>query len=521
MSAQIPPAVCVKRGFMVSFFVCLAILIDGYFVCGKLASNTFAPDDRDTPAVKSSDGVDYAVLPRWKLFLLQLINISGPGPVFAALQGALWGPMVFLWITFGTLLAGGIHDYFAGMMSTRTGGSAISETAGIYLGSTVKNITRVLSLVLLILLGAAFAVGPAGLIVTLLRQSGAEGMLTAARFWLSVILVCYFVAAFFPIDKLIGRVCPIFSICLILMAAGVACGIVIRPEYTIPEIWSGFRSMHPAGVPPFPFMLVTTACGVISGFHAAQSPLMARCMKSERQGRSVFYGAMVCEGIIALIWAAAGCALYPITGGLNTGLQAILDGSQAAAVFDVCAKTMGGAGIFLAAAGIIACPIASGGTAFRSARLMLAGWLKLDQRSCKNRLILCIPVLGAGAFLGIGSTMDFIDYAMIWRCFSWTNLTLAMIVLWAASMYLFYDRKNYWLTAVPAVFMSAVSATYFILAPECLGRLVNTFSGGRVAAYNTIVAYPAGTAVAALFLGIFLYSIKKRNVRPRYTVLKK
>lgn len=195
---------------MVSFFVCLAILIDGYFVCGKLASNTFAPDDRDTPAVKSSDGVDYAVLPRWKLFLLQLINISGPGPVFAALQGALWGPMVFLWITFGTLLAGGIHDYFAGMMSTRTGGSAISETAGIYLGSAVKNITRVLSLVLLILLGAAFAVGPAGLIVTLLRQSGAEGMLTAARFWLSVILVYYFVAAFFPIDKLIGRVCPIF-----------------------------------------------------------------------------------------------------------------------------------------------------------------------------------------------------------------------------------------------------------------------------------------------------------------------
>ena len=506
---------------MVSFLICLALLIGGYFTYGKVVENTFAPDDRETPAVKINDGVDYVVLPQWKLFLVQLLNIAGLGPIFGALQGALWGPIVFLWITFGTLLAGGVHDFFSGMMSERNNGESISEIAGIYLGGVMKNVMRVFSVVLLVMVGTVFAVGPAGLIVTLFKQNGVDGILATTLFWLIVILVYYFIATFLSIDKIIGKVYPVFGICLIIMAVGVAIGIFVKPEYTIPEIWSNFRSMHPGGTPVWSFMFITVACGAISGFHATQSPLMARCMKSERQGRFVFYGAMVCEGVIALIWAAAGCSLYEVTGGLNTGLQAILANGQSAAIYDVCAKTMGGIGIALAMLGVIACPITSGDTAFRSARLVLADWLKMDQGQYKNRLILCIPVLGVGAFLGIGNALGFIDYTIIWRYFSWTNQTLAMIVLWAASMYLFYDKKNYWLTAVPATFMSAVSATYFVLAPECLGKLVNTYADGKLVSYNTIIAYPIGIAVAALFLGIFLYSIKKRKVSPQYDTLKK
>ena len=513
---------CEEVIFVISFLICLALLVGGYFVYGKVVENTFAPDDRETPAVKINDGVDYVVLPQWKLFLVQLLNIAGLGPIFGALQGALWGPIVFLWITFGTLLAGGVHDYFAGMMSERNNGESISEIAGIYLGGVMKNVMRVFSVVLLIMVGTVFAVGPAGLIVKLFQENGATGVVATTLFWLIIILVYYFIATFLSIDKIIGKVYPVFGICLIVMAVGVAIGIFTNPAYTIPEIWSNFRSMHPASTPIWSFMFITVACGAISGFHATQSPLMARCMKSERQGHFVFYGAMVCEGVIALIWAAAGCSLYEVTGGLNTGLQAVLGGGQSAAIYDVCAKTMGGIGIALAMLGVIVCPITSGDTAFRSARLVLADWMKLDQGSYKNRLILCVPVLGVGAVLGVGNALGFIDYTIIWRYFSWTNQTLAMIVLWAASMYLFYDKKNYWITAVPATFMSAVSATYFVLAPECLGKLVNTYDAeGALVSYNTLVAYPIGIVVAALFLGIFLYSIKKRNVRPQYDTLKK
>ncbi len=487
---------------MISFIICLALLIGGYFAYGKVVENTFAPDDRETPAVKINDGVDYVVLPQWKLFLVQLLNIAGLGPIFGALQGALWGPIVFLWITFGTLLAGGVHDFFSGMMSERNNGESISEIAGIYLGGVMKNVMRVFSVVLLVMVGTVFAVGPAGLIVTLFKNNGTEGILATTLFWLIIILVYYFIATFLSIDKIIGKVYPIFGICLIVMAVGVAIGIFVNPDYTIPEIWANFGSMHPKGTPIWSFMFITVACGAISGFHATQSPLMARCMKSERQGHMVFYGAMISEGIIALIWAAAGCSIY--TGAELLGMGA----GGPTAVYDICQKTMGSAGMVLAMLGVIACPITSGDTAFRSARLVLADWLKMDQGSYKNRLILCIPVLGVGAVLGIGNALGFIDYTIIWRYFSWTNQTLAMIVLWAASMYLFYDKKNYWITAVPATFMSAVSATYFVAAPECLNL-------------STAVAYPVGVIAAALFLGIFLYSIKKRNVRPQYDTLKK
>ena len=317
---------------MISFFLCLAILIAGYFTYGKVVENTFGPDDRETPAVKINDGVDYVVMPQWKLFLVQLLNIAGLGPIFGALQGALWGPVVFLWITFGTIFAGAVHDFFSGMMSERNDGVSISEIAGIYLGKGMKNVMRVFSVILLIMVGTVFAVGPAGLIVALCKNNGASGFVTTTLFWLVLILIYYFIATFLSIDKIIGKVYPIFGICLIIMAVGVAAGIMIKPEYNLPEIWANFSNMHPKGTPIWPFMFITVACGAISGFHATQSPLMARCMKSEKQGRFVFYGAMVCEGVIALVWAAAGCALYEVTGGLNVGLQEILANGQSAAI---------------------------------------------------------------------------------------------------------------------------------------------------------------------------------------------
>ncbi|WP_418507220.1 carbon starvation protein A, partial [Dysosmobacter sp.] len=450
----------------------------------------------------------------WKLFMIQLLNIAGLGPIFGALSGALWGPVVFLWITFGTIFAGAVHDYFSGMLSERNEGASISEISGIYLGGTMKNVMRVFSVVLLIMVGTVFAVGPAGLIQLLFSNGGSTGILTNKLFWLVLILVYYFIATFLSIDKIIGKIYPVFGICLIIMAVGVAVGIFTK-GYVIPEIWNNFTNMHPQGTPIWSFMFITVACGAISGFHATQSPLMARCMKSEKQGHFVFYGAMVSEGIIALVWAAAGCAIY-------TGADLLaMGGGGSTTVYDVCSKTMGGVGIALAMLGVIACPITSGDTAFRSARLVLADWFHVEQKSIKGRLMLCIPVLGVGAILGVGNALGKIDYTIIWRYFSWTNQTLAMIVLWAASMYLFYEKKNYWITAVPATFMSAVSITYFMLGNECLGQFLNHKTADGAVVYNTAVAYPVGIIAAALFLGIFLYSIKKRDVKPQYETLGK
>ncbi len=498
---------------MVSFLLCLAILIIGYFTYGKVVDNTFGPDDRETPAVRINDGVDYVVMPQWKLFLVQLLNIAGLGPIFGALQGALWGPIVFLWITFGTVFAGAVHDYFSGMMSERHDGASIAEVCGIYLGKVMQSIMRVFAVVLLIMVGTVFAVGPAGLLVTLCKNSGASGILTQTMFWLILILVYYFIATFISIDKIIGKIYPVFGICLIIMAVGVILGIFTNSAYNIPELWDHFYNMHPAGTPVWSFMFITVACGAISGFHSTQSPLMARCMKSEKQGHFVFYGAMVAEGIIALIWAAAGCALYEVSGGLNTGLSTALGAGQSAAIYDVCQKTMGGIGIALAMLGVVVCPITSGDTAFRSARLTLADWFHIDQEHYVNRLKLCIPVLGVGAFLGIGNCMGWLSYQVIWRYFSWTNQTLAMIVLWTASMFLYRNKKNHWITTVPATFMSAVSMTYFLLGEECLGGLVNHHEivdgVKKMVSYNTAVAYPVGIIFAIALLALFLNATKK------------
>lgn len=470
---------------MISFFICLAVLIGGYFLYGKFVSKVYGPDDRQTPAVRINDGVDFVVMPKWKLFLIQLLNIAGLGPIYGALAGAQWGPSVFLWITLGTIFAGAVHDFSVGFMSMRHDGASVSELTGTYLGIFMKQVMRVFSVVLLVMVGTVFAVGPAGLISMLIGKGGTTGILTNNYFWLAIILVYYFIATFVPIDKIIGKLYPVFGICLIVMAVGVGIG-VFTHGFSIPEIT--LHSLNPAGdkSPIWPMMFVSVACGAISGFHATQSPLMARCCKSEKESHFVFYGAMVCEGIIALVWAAAGCAVYEKTGGLMTGLSEMMSSAgQAGTVYDICTKTMGGFGIVLAMLGVIACPITSGDTAFRSARLVIADWFKIDQKPILKRLYLCVPLLLAGAIISQ------LNYNVVWRYFSWSNQTLAMIALWTASMFLYKNKKSYIITVIPATFMSAVSVTYFFCAPECLHL-------------STAIAYPIGLACALAFLILFL-----------------
>lgn len=468
---------------MISFLLCLAALIGGYFTYGKFITRMYGPDERQTPAVRIHDGVDFVVMPRWKLFLIQLLNIAGLGPIYGAMAGAQWGPSVFLWITLGTIFAGAVHDFSVGFISMRHDGASISELTGCYLGNFMKQVMRVFSVILLLMVGTVFAVGPAALISMLIGNQGGSGIWVNTYFWLAVVLIYYFIATFISIDKVIGKIYPVFGVCLLVMAVGVGVGIFTH-GYTVPEIT--LKNLNPAGTPIWPIMFVSVACGAISGFHATQSPLMSRCCKSEAETHSVFFGAMVCEGIIALIWAAAGCAIYERSGGMMTGLADFLAKSgQATTVYDVCTKTMGGFGVVLAMLGVIACPITSGDTSFRSARLVIADWFQIDQKSYKKRLMICVPLLLSGALISQ------LDYNVIWRYFSWSNQTLAMIALWTASMYLYQNKKNFWVTVIPAAFMSAVSVTYLFCAPECLNL-------------STLIAYPAGLAAMLLFLGIFL-----------------
>lgn len=459
---------------MISFFSCIALLIVGYFVYGTFTQKVFGPDDRSTPAIALEDGTDYVPMGPARVFLIQLLNIAGLGPIFGALAGAAWGPSVFLWITLGTLLGGGVHDYMIGMMSMRHKGASVSELTGLYLGNGMKQVMRVFSVVLLVLVGVTFSTGPANLLAMLTPE------LLDAKFWLVIVLIYYFIATFVPIDKVIGKIYPIFGVCLIVMALGVG-GAIVLGDYTIPEIT--LSNLHPKNTPIWPTMFVSVACGAISGFHATQSPLMARCVKNERSGRGIFYGAMVAEGIIALIWAAAGVAFYNGTGGLVEALA----GGQSTVVYEICFSTLGKFGAVIAMIGVIACPISSADTAYRSARLTLADWFKLDQKPVKNRLLLTIPLLGVGAIL------TQVNVQAVWRYFSWSNQTLAMIALWAASVYLFRRKRFYWMTALPATFMSAVSCTYILMAEE----------GFKL---STSISYPIGLVFAALCLGTFVYT---------------
>lgn len=479
---------------MITFAICITILVLGYFFYGRYVEKVFGPDDRKTPALEVNDGADFVPMKGWRIFLIQLLNIAGLGPIFGALNGALFGPVVYIWIVMGTILAGGVHDYMAGMLSMRNRGASISELTGKYLGRTMLFIMRIFSIVLLVMVGVVFSKGPAGLLGMITPIEGDE------RIWLYVIIAYYFVATFLPIDKIIGKAYPIFGSALLFMALGVGAVIFFSPSYKMPEMWNGLQNTHPEGLHVWPFLFITVACGAISGFHSTQSPLMSRCCTSEYQGRKIFYGAMVAEGIIAMVWAAAGMSFYEDAHALleaGAGVNAV--------VYQICNTTLGKVGSILAIFGVIACPITSGDTAYRSARLTLADWVNLDQKSLVNRLIITIPLLSAGLLICQ------VDYSIIWRYFSWSNQTLAMIILWAGASYLHRNARNPWICIVPAMFMSAVTMTYFVVAPECLGLLWKRL--GIDSWYYFPSAVITGIFFAGLCLVVFL--IQARATREK------
>ena len=462
---------------MISFVCALVVLILGFVFYGRLTEKVFAPDDRVTPAVSENDGVDFMPVKTWKALLIQLLNIAGTGPIFGALMGACFGPVVFLWIVFGSILGGAVHDYMSGMISERNKGASIAELSGKYLGKPALYIMRGFSVLLLLLTGTVFVTSPAELIARLTPEVLSKG------FWIVVILVYYLLATIMPIDKIIGRFYPVFGVVLIIMAVSIAGGLIFLPEYSIPEIT--LADLHPDKLPVWPFMFVTVACGAISGFHATQSPMMAKCITGEKEGRKVFYGAMMIESVIALVWAAAGVAFYGGTQMLNEALTA---NGQSGTVYEICKNMLGSVGGILAVIGVVICPITSGDTAFRSARLILAECTGLAQKKLKNRLILTFPLLG------IGAVLTQLDFNVLWRYFSWSNQTLAMISLWMATSYLLRHAKRYYyslMTALPASFMSAVSMTYILMAKEGFGL-------------SSKVAYPVGWAFAAVLFCVYL-----------------
>ena len=456
---------------MITFIVSACILVLGYLIYGKFAVKTFGADPSiETPAVRLADGVDYVTLPTWKSFLIQFLNIAGTGPIFGAIAGAMWGPSAFLWISLGCVFGGAIHDYMIGMMSVRSNGASVSELVGQNLGEAARKVMIVFSVLLLLLVGVVFISSPADLLSSLTHVN--------RWFWIAIIVIYYLLATVLPIDKIIARIYPVFGISLFIMAIGIIGAMIMKGYFVqIPELT--FSNPHIEGKSIFPYLFISIACGAISGFHATQSPMMARCMKSESEGRKIFYGAMIAEGFIALIWAAAAMTFF---GGLE-GLA--LEGGKAAVIVNKISEgLMGKTGMVLAILGVVACPITSGDTAFRSIRLTIADAFKINQEKSMTRYKIAIPV-----FL-IAVVLLFVDFQIIWRYFSWANQTLAAIALWAASAYLKRKGKNYFVALLPAIFMSVVVTSYIIIAPEGFGALFN----GNVELSETV----------GLFSGIFV-----------------
>lgn len=475
---------------MITFLLSVAALVAGYFVYSRVVEKIFGADaDRPTPAHTRADGVDFVVLPGWKMFLIQFLNIAGLGPIFGAVAGALWGPVAFLWIVLGSLFAGGVHDYFSGMLSVRHGGESITELTGRYLGGPARQFMRLFSVVLLLLVGAVFIIGPARILHNMTGGWVTEG------WWVALIFVYYFLSTVLPIDQLIGRIYPLFGSALLFMAVGILVMMFARglpiPELTV----QSFTNQHGGGAafPVFPMLFLTIACGAISGFHATQSPMMARCMRHEKQGRRVFYGAMITEGVVALIWAAISMSFFGGVKELN-GVMSSNGGNAALVVNEIANSLLGRVGAVLALLGVVAAPITSGDTAFRSARLIVADLLKYGQKPLLNRLWISVPLFVAG----FGLTL--VDFAVVWRYFAFSNQALAAVVLWMITAYLVRERKPYVIALVPALFMTVVVVSYILIAPEGLRLPLH-------------VGYTAGFLLAAVGLAWTIINIYRGSLQ--------
>lgn len=489
---------------MVTFFIALAVLIGGYLIYSRVSEKVFAVDDRKTPAIANPDGVDITPLPKWKAFLIELLNIAGTGPIFGAISGALFGPIVFVWIVFGCILGGAVHDYFSGMISSRNNGESIVKLAGKYSGKIIEIIMRVFSIVLLILVTAVFVVSPSTLLESLTSGN------VKAWIWMIIILVYYFVSTIVPIDKIIGKIYPVFGVILISMALAVIIGVMVQSkEYPMIELIGNLKdfSKENGSLPWWPFMMTTVACGAVSGFHATQSPMIAKCIKSEKEGRQIFYGAMVAEGVIALIWAAAAMAFFRVNTTDGWGILAEIGGSSTS-VNQIARGVLGPVGTVLAIVGVVICPITSGDTALRSCRLIVGEWLHINPKDKKKRILLTIPLFVAVIGISLWNFLEPHNFNILWRWFAWSNQVLAAISLWVATGFLFKTSKNKFLslfTAIPAIFMTMVVSTYIFAEPQiALGRFIP---------YN--IAMIIGAIITLLVSGFYIFKLltkKSENV---------
>ena len=455
---------------MITFLISLAALVLSYLVYGRFVERIFAPDDRVTPAVAQADGLDYVAMPYWKVFMIQFLNIAGTGPIFGAIMGAKFGPAAYLWIIFGCIFAGAVHDYFVGMLSMRNGGCDLPELVRRYLGGAASKVLLVFAVFLLIMLGTVFVYSPAEIL---------HGISGSTTMWITIIFVYYVVATMLPIDKIIGKIYPLFSFSLLFMAVALMAVLFVKWP-ALPELWHGVDNMGKATDPAsftdniFPCLFITIACGAISGFHATQSPLMARCLTSERKGRPIFYGAMITEGLVALVWATVSMWFFydapqpgyaQIGGTVANGLHT----SAPVVVNLVCKDWLGIVGGVLAMLGVVAAPITSGDTAFRSARLIIAQALKLSQRAKKNRLYICVPLFAASFAMLVWQMENPDGFNTIWQYFGWANQTLSVFALWTITVYLAREKKPYIITLVPALFMTCVCTTFFMVSKTALG----------------------------------------------------
>ena len=448
---------------MISLCISLLALVLGYFLYGSFVERVFGPDkDRPTPAVSRADGVDFVAMPTWKVFMIQFLNIAGTGPIFGAIMGAKFGPASYLWIVFGCIFAGAVHDYLSGMLSVRKGGVGLPDIIGDYLGNGTKKVMLVFTMVLLVLVGAVFVYSPA----IILGGMVGDGTPKAMLLWAAVIFFYYIIATMLPIDKIIGKIYPLFAFALIFMALALMVGLFVKWP-SIPEFWEGLGNRGPSvgvtGQPIFPCLFITIACGAISGFHATQSPLMARCLKNEKLGRPVFYGSMITEGLVALIWAGVSSYFFFDGGAAEVGSD--LSAAAPTVVTTVSKAWLGVLGGILAILGVVAAPITSGDTALRSARLIVADFIKLDQKSIRNRLLISVPLFIVTGLLLWFNITDANGFNTIWRYFGWANQTLAVFTLWAVTVYLATSKKGFWyyITLIPACFMTAVSITFILV----------------------------------------------------------
>lgn len=469
---------------MISFVISLVALILGYLLYGRVVERIFAPDNRPTPAVAQADGVDYIVMPSWKVFMIQFLNIAGTGPIFGAIMGAKFGPAAYLWIVFGCIFAGAVHDYFCGMLSMRHGGSSLPELVGIYLGIPAKKILLVFSIIVLLMVGTVFVYSPA-LILGGMTAPTADAKTFHIMLWVGIIFIYYILATMLPIDKIIGKIYPIFAFSLLFMAVALG-GYLLVKWPSLPEVWDMASTPNLDGEALFPCLCITIACGAVSGFHATQSPLMARCIKSEKSGRAIFYGAMITEGIVALVWASVSSYFF-----YDGGAAAVGSTMQAQAPEVVTAVSKGWLGLIggiLAILGVVAAPITSGDTAFRSARLIIADFFKFGQRSIINRLLVAAPLFVAAGFLLWFNIADANGFNIIWRYFGWSNQTLAVFTLWTATVYLAREHKPYIITLIPALFMTVVCTSFACYSNTMLnlGLTASYCAGAFVLVVTTI-----------------------------------